>query len=108
MENINVVIKEPGKEPYEKTIRNDLATMQEIVGGYLEVVHILDTPLLLVVNSNEPPTQGLKPNIHFFGQTLVGTMFVCTTNMMGLTGQQVDDAKLFLTASSWLVSGLVH
>ena len=107
MENIQIVIKEPGRKPYVQVIKSDLATMQKIVGGWLEVVHILYTQLLLVVNSNEPPHPSLKPNIHFFGKTLVGTMFVCTTNMTGLTTEQADDAILFLTVSDVDYAGLI-
>ena len=37
-EKIRVLVIEPGKNPEEREIDNDLKTMQELVGGYIEPV----------------------------------------------------------------------
>lgn len=37
---IRVLIVEPDKKPYQKTIKNELKTFQSIVGGYIEVMAI--------------------------------------------------------------------
>ena len=51
-ENIRVLVVEPAKVPYERTI-STLEEMQEIVGGHIETVHpFADDPVALVVNEN--------------------------------------------------------
>lgn len=37
-EEIRVLVIEPGKNPEERMIQNDLKTLQELVGGYIETV----------------------------------------------------------------------
>lgn len=37
-EKIRVLVIEPGKNPEEREIDNDLKTMQELVGGFIEAV----------------------------------------------------------------------
>jgi hypothetical protein len=39
---IKIIIVEPNKIPYVKTVENDLKTFQNIVGGYIECVMIKD------------------------------------------------------------------
>lgn len=47
---IKVVVVEPGKRPYVKEIENSLKAMQEIVGGYVEVVYPFDDAVGIMVN----------------------------------------------------------
>lgn len=57
---IKVVIKNAGERPKEKVIENSLETLQEIVGGYVEVVMI--TPDILLVINEEGKLNGLAQN----------------------------------------------
>lgn len=49
--NMNVLMVEPGKAPYETQIGDDLQSMQALVGGYLEAVYPFDQPVALVCNA---------------------------------------------------------
>ena len=66
---MKIIIKRPGKFPEEKTIRDDeneaLNDLQEIVGGYVQMVHAFDRsiPLVLIVDEDGKLKDGYKPNI---------------------------------------------
>ena len=88
---IQVVIVEPFKKPYKKTIKNELAAMKEIVGGYIEHVVIGTTEtgahVSAVVNEdgklhNLPYNRKILNNrgtIYIF----VGTFFITAVNLVG-------------------------
>ena len=46
---IRVIIKEPGKPAEQREIENNLETLQELVGGYIEDVNI-GSNILVIVN----------------------------------------------------------
>lgn len=46
---IRVIVKEPGKPAEQREIENNLETLQELVGGYIEDVHI-GSNILVIVN----------------------------------------------------------
>ena len=86
-DQIQVVIVEPMKKPYKKTIPNHLDAMKEIVGGWIENVFIGETEtgarIGMVVNE-EGKLIGLPPNraIRNF-DILVGTFFITAYNLEG-------------------------
>lgn len=45
MENIHILIVEPGKAPYEATVPYTLKTMQKIVGGRIDATYPYQTRL---------------------------------------------------------------
>ena len=47
-ENLNVLMVEPGKAPYETQIGSDLQSMQALVGGYIQAVYPFEQPVALV------------------------------------------------------------
>ena len=47
---IQVLIVEPGKRPYIKEIDGSLASLQQEVGGYIQVVYPFDDPVGLICN----------------------------------------------------------
>lgn len=47
-EKITVLVVEPGKEPYEKEIAPDLASLQHEVGGYIQAVYPHDDPVAVI------------------------------------------------------------
>lgn len=84
---IQVVIVEPMKKPFKKTIPNTLDAMKEIVGGYIENVTIGETKtgarIGCVVNE-EGKLMGLPFNrriIRF--DDLAGTFFITAYNLEG-------------------------
>lgn len=48
--NIQVVLCEPGKKARVTTIKNDLASLQKMTGGYIEVVYPFEDPVAIVCN----------------------------------------------------------
>lgn len=91
-EQIRVVVVEPKKAPQERQIGNDLASMQEIVGGYIEAVALNDN--LVLICNEEGKIQGLEPNRFIAGDVIVGTFFVTrSTADGGFTDLSDNDVK---------------
>ena len=79
-ELISVIIKEPGKKPKRKTIKNTLEAMQKVVGGHIETVTLAEN-IVLVVNEDGIPL-GLPYNCNMFGHighTIYGTLMLVGT-----------------------------
>lgn len=91
---IQVVIVEPNKKPYKKTIRNELAEMNDIVGGYIENVFIgeVDGLKIGIVVNEEGKLIQLPPNRRIVGfDVLVGTFFITAYNYQGDNVSLSDD-----------------
>lgn len=58
---ITVLVVEPGKEPYTKTIGRGLKTLQNEVAGHIEVIYPFDDPAAIILN-NDGKYQGLARN----------------------------------------------
>jgi hypothetical protein len=58
---IQVILCEPKKKACIATINNTLATMQQIVGGYIEAVYPFDDPVAIICNE-EGKINGLELN----------------------------------------------
>lgn len=58
---INILVVEPGKEPRRATVADTLKTLQEIVGGPIEVGCYLPQRVMLICNG-EGKSAGLPPN----------------------------------------------
>lgn len=80
-DTMTVLVVEPMKRPYAKTIPNTLEAMQELVGGDVEEVYPFDDPVAIVCNE-EGKLLGLPPNRllrHEDGRPydyIVGTFFL--------------------------------
>lgn len=59
-EYIKVLIVEPNKAPYTKEIKNDLKTMQNLVGGFIECIGLNGSALAIV--NEEGKIMGLPLN----------------------------------------------
>ena len=106
---MNVLIVEPDKRPYPKEIGNDLKSMQEVVGGYIETL-TLERNVVLVLNEegkliplkkNRLISNGINSDI------LMGTFFVAGTDDEGeftsLTNAQMEKYnKQFYTSGFWV------
>ena len=101
---MKIIICKPGKAPELKTVRGDLTLqeMQEIVGGYIEVVHADGMPKDVVIVCNEEgKLQRLPMNMWITRggaeDLLVGTFFICKTegeDMVPLT--DAEAAKIVM------------
>lgn len=50
IEQMTVLMVEPGYEPYEKTIPNTLAAKQELVGGLITAIYPYEEMVAIVAN----------------------------------------------------------
>ena len=95
---LNVVIKEPGKEPFIKEIEDDLTTYQEILGGMMEMVPFEKGQVLLC--NDEGKLKGLEPNLILpSGEIIVGTAIIVGTDgeeFRSLTDEEAEEAMLWL------------
>jgi hypothetical protein len=100
-EQIQVVVIEPMKKPYKKTIENTLEAQQKLVGGYIEIVQMGKTETggsLAITLNEEGKLIGLPYNRRIIGKggsdVFVGTFFITAYNMQGdnisLTDEQCE------------------
>ena len=82
---MKVIVKRPDEE-YGRIvlIENKLKTLQQIVGGYIEVVSY--RPNLLIICNEEGKFLGLEPNIRYHDDIIHGTIIVC-----GYKGDEFTD-----------------
>lgn len=66
--NIKVVIKEPRKFSRVETIKNELSVLQELVGGYIEVIR--EDGYDIIINE-EGKLMDLEPNFALSGHDYV-------------------------------------
>jgi len=90
---IRVLIVEPGSSPAVTEIEPTLEAMQEVVGGYVELVRVGDLDLWV---NEEGILEGLPLNRVIVGMPLVGPILVASSNeegdTVGLTDTQVAQA----------------
>jgi hypothetical protein len=97
-ENLQVVIVEPNKKPYEAIIENELEAFNKIVGGYLELIPIgrTKTGAKIAIHLNEEGKLFDLPfNRNLVGfDMLVGTFFITAFNLEGdyvsLTNEEAE------------------
>ena len=88
MENIKVIIKRPDEKiGHETIIHNTLEKFQILVKGYIEVVRISDTAVMIV--NEEGKINGLPFNFmygEFLPDAICGNVIVC-----GVDGEEFCD-----------------
>lgn len=72
---MKVVMVEPGAPAYITKIGNDLHSMQEAVGGFIEPLPYLSDAVL--VANEEAKLIGLKGNRRFGSSIIAGSFFIC-------------------------------
>ena len=75
---MKIVIKKVGQAPEVKEIKGELHEMQEIVGGYLEVIGLFGS--IFCVLNEEGKLKGLPINFIFGGDFIVGNVFFCSVS----------------------------
>ena len=74
---MEVLIVEPGKSPYMTTITGDIASLQKVVGGYIEGIEPYDDPVAIICNE-DGKLKGLPPNRRVDKyDIIVGTFMAC-------------------------------
>ena len=75
---LRVVVIEPGLPAEIQEVNHDLASLQSLVGGYIEHVSFKDDIGFLI--NEEGKLMGLPPNrINYYGDILVGTVVIVKT-----------------------------
>ena len=97
---MKILVLEPRRSPYVEEIDGSLESMQDIVGGYIEVTHdsAIEDDAVIICNE-EGKLMGLEENriithgMHM--DVICGTCFVCNApqdseDFEGLTDEQLD------------------
>lgn len=95
--NIKVLVVEPNKLPYEKTIKNCLQSKQELVGGYIEYTYLDDDYNVCIICNEEGKIDGLPPNRDIGNDIVFGTFVIVGDDDTGedrsLTDDQIEKYK---------------
>ncbi len=95
---IDVLIVEPNKLPYEKTIENTLEAKQEIVGGLIECTGLLKDSDVSIICNEEGKILGLPLNRDIGHDIIAGTFIVAgfdydSGEFISLTEEQKEQYK---------------
>lgn len=88
---MEILVKEPNKQFKLMEIEGSLKSMQDIVGGYIEVVKIPYKNVVLLCNE-EGLINGLEEN-YAFGYPYRGTIFICNTDGEEFTSITEEEAR---------------
>lgn len=80
---MKALIVEPGKTPYPKEIIGTLEAMQDIVGGYIQVIYPFPDEVALVCNEEGkleglPLNRALRDEAGEIYDVISGTFFLCS------------------------------
>ena len=84
---MRVFVKEPGMDPEEMQIENTLEALQNLVGGFIEVVPMAADAAIVV--NEEGIIRDLPYNTCYCGQFLFGTMV-----FVGVDGEEFSDVPI--------------
>ena len=94
---MRVIYKEPGKPARTMVIDGSLKTLQDLVGGYIEHIHVKDKVGILC--NEDGKNLGLEPNLLTAYDVIRGpVVFVGDggEDFRGLTDEEVDDIRSWL------------
>lgn len=84
---MKIIYKAPGQHPREMVVPNELKTLQDLVGGYIETVTI-DSDTVMIVNE-EGALRCMPYNVEAWGIPVVGPLIVC-----GRDGDEFTDCPI--------------
>ena len=95
---IKVLVVPIGDEPYEKDIHNDLHTLQDEVGGYIECVYgFSDNDDAVLICNEMGKINNLPLNRPINGDSITGNFIILNANENGdftsLTSEQLENYK---------------
>ena len=96
--NIKVLVVEPNKLPYEKTIPNKLKEKQSIVDGYIEYVRLLEDEDVVLICNEEGKINGSDYNRDIGYDIVFGTFIIVGESAndgedRSLTDEQIEKYK---------------
>lgn len=89
---LKVVVAMPGEMPKVQEIDGSLESMQALVGGYVELVHVRELPGLDVYVNEDGRSKKLAPNRIVGGHRIVGPILVSASkgeDMTTMSEQQI-------------------
>ena len=89
-----MLVVKPGKHPYVETIENTLRAFQQAVGGYIEVVNLNDSNVIIL--NEEGKLMGMEGNRALGGDILVGSFLITGTaggNFASLPQESIEFYK---------------
>lgn len=96
---MNVLIVEPGKVPRRAEVKDDLAAMQEVVGGLIQAVYPFEDEVALICNDEGkvlglPLNRCLRDDDGRIYDVIAGPFFLCGVpadrdHFVGLTEEQM-------------------
>lgn len=91
---MRVLLKQPSDDKFRQiVVPNDLDTLQEIVGGYIEQVTLaMDTALIC---NEEGRIIGQDPNCVYMGKAFVGPILI-----VGIDGEEYTDCPWSVTMAN--------
>lgn len=95
-----IIVIEPDKMPYVKEISGSLESMQEIVGGYIEILPI-NNDYMFVLNE-EGKLLDLPINFSWYNDLICGTVFICRNEVLEMGSLTDADVSLLLRSLSVL------
>ena len=101
MNEIKVIIKRPGEAAFEARIANELGTLKEWVGGYIETYALSYNPAVIVICNEEGKLEGMPYNCRLAGETFVGPIV-----LVGVRGEEFADCPVSLAAAQSAWTGL--
>lgn len=99
MEQMSIIIVEPGKKPRQVTIEHTLENLQEIVGGSIQAIYPWDDRMIGLVCNDDGIALGLPFN-RFVEECeygpIWGTFFLCGLGEEDFTSLTDEDAKFLM------------
>ncbi len=92
-QDITILKIEPKREPEAVTVENTLHKLQQMVGGYIEVIDVSNTVCIIV--NEEGKLNNLTPNRRFNGDILVGTILIVGLDDENLASLLSDDLATY-------------
>lgn len=102
---IRVLVAEPGSPPQIKEISGKLREYQDLVGGYIQTLHMPDIDGVMLICDEEGKLKDLEPNFELYNNqgrvvdVVVGTVVFVgddEDDFSSLTDDQVQEVKDYL------------
>ena len=74
MSKLSCVVVPVGQKPYVHEVENEIRSLQELVGGYIELLHL--SPSILLICDEESKLKGREGNRHVGHEIIAGQFIV--------------------------------
>ena len=95
-EEIKALVVKPNCLPKEVTVKKDLESLQEVVGGYIEYVYREQYPNVILICNEEGKLNGSSPNRDIGGDIIFGDFIIVGDDgesETSLTEEQINHYK---------------